>query len=193
MQARQLRRARGSHRSFDRPRPYLPSTGPAYVRPFLLRVSSTGPAYVWCGAYVFPRQGSALLTSYAWYPALHRQAPPMSGARGAWPYLLCVVLCFAYLDRPRLCAVTGLCVVTCLTSTAPGFASTPPALLCFAWPGLALPLLRHPPALLTFDSPWLCFDTPRGCFACFACFAYVLTCFLHILRAVTLVVYMRKR
>ena len=200
MQARQLRRARGSHRSFDRPRPYLPSTAPSYERPFLLRVSSTGPAYVWCGVvwcgavltcgdlpYLLcvvpgltstdpgeptdpstdPPMCSALLMCGD-LPYLDRPRP-MSGAR---PYCLCVVLCFAYLDRPRLCAVTGLSsYVRCLAllRQAPAYVQCPG---CFALPGLALPhfdspcfaYLRHPPGVL--------------CFAllCLLCLLYVLTC-----------------
>ena len=203
MQARQLRRARESHRSFDRPRPYLPSTGlgyfastdPSYERPFLLRVSSTGPAYVWCFASTGPGE-----------PQILRQAPPMSGARGARPYCLRAVLCFAstgpgVLRQPPLTSYAWCFAL--LTSTAPGLTFDSPrgALLCPALPHfdsprlcalLCLALLRHPPALLLMRGALLCLawpgltSTPPGgalpgltscvfCLLCFACFACLLT------------------
>ena len=169
MQARQLRRARGSHRSFDRPRPYLPSTGPGVRYPALLTFDrprgatdpSTGP-----GLCVVP--GVPGLTSYAWYSALPSTPPLMCSARGA---LLCLraVLCFA--------------------STGPGVLRQPPGVLtCLC---LALPHFDTPPLCFASTAPGLTFDTPRGallcfastppggallaCFAllCFACFAYV--------------------
>ena len=171
----------------------LPSTGPG-----LCAVPGL-TAYVRCFTFDRPRLRAVPgLTSYAWYPALLRQTPLcfastgpgltstpplMCSARGA--YVRCgAVRCFAYFDRARG-ASTGPAYLLC-------------ALRCFAY----------------FDSPWLCFDSPRLCLPSTApayvlcsalpstppggallallCFA-LLTCFLHILRAVTLVVYMRKR
>ena len=167
MQARQLRRARGSHRSFDRPRPYLPSTGPlmsglssyvfprqaplmcgavlrqapSYVR--CLALPSTGPAYVWCGAYV---RCSAL--------------PLM---RGAVPGLTAYVRCFTSTDPayvrypalPLMCSARGvlLCLRAVLCFDRARGASTAPAYLLCALRCSALlrqppALLRHPPALL---------------------------------------------
>ena len=126
-------------------------------------------------------------------------------ARGAstGPGFASYVWCFAYFDSPR----------GALLCLAWPYLRHPPGCLR-ALPGLTS--LRHPPALLLMRGAYvLCFDSPRlcallcfallcfastppggallACFALLALLAYVLTCFLHILRAVTLVVYMRKR
>ena len=105
----------------------------------------------------------------------------MCSARGA---LLCLraVLCFAstgpgVLRQPPLTSYV-LCGAL-LTFDSPRLCFDSPGVLCFAWPGLALPYLRQPPALLR--QPLLCFaSTPPGgallCFACFVLLAYVLTC-----------------
>ena len=176
MQARQLRRARGEPQILRQAPGALLRQTPSYERPFLLRVSSTGPAYVWCGAYVFPRQAPGspqILRQASGSPQILRHPPPMSGARGAWPYCLCVVLCFAYLDRPRLCALLTRGAVRCgaLPSTGPGVrcltfdrargASTAPAYLlcalrCFAYFDSPRGAYVLCPALPHFDSPRLC-------------------------------------
>ena len=94
------------------------------------------------------------LTAYAWYPALHRQAPLMCSARGA---LLCLraVLCFA--------------------STGPGVLRQAPLTSHVRCGAL---LTSTAPALPHFDTPRGCFARPyflRALLAllCFACFAYV--------------------
>ena len=148
-----------------------------------------------CGAYVFPRQAPGS-------PQILRQAPPMSG-----DLPMCGDL--PYFDRPRLCAVPGLTSYAWYPASLrhPRLCAVP-GVLCFAYVRCSA-LLRQGPGC--FDRPRLCLPStapayvlcsaylrhPPGvlCFACFACFALLalLTCFLHILRAVTLVVYMRKR
>ena len=184
-------------------------TRPYLDRPRGATDPSTPPAYVWCPALLL--MCGALL-------CLPRQPPLTCGTR---PYLLCAVpgvLCFAYercgallrqgpgrFDSPRLPLMCFACSALlrqppALLRQPPGCLRALPGVFCFAY-------LRHPPALLCLAWPYLTSTPPRGCFAwpyvlcpgCFASFclrallAYVLTCFLHILRAVTLVVYMRKR
>ena len=182
MQARQLRRARGSHRSFDRPWPYLPSTDPSYERPYLLRVSSTGPSY----------ERPYLLRAVPYL----RQARPMCGVvrclrvsstglgeptdPSTGPaYERCLALPLMCGDRPGLCAVPG--VLTCgavRCGAVPGvlcFALlTCGALLCFDRARGA----STPPGLTSYAGCFallcpgvLCPALLLACFACFACFA----------------------
>ena len=202
---------RGTRPYIDRPRgavPYLRQARPMCGVVRCLRVSSTGLGltYLLCvvpglTSYVFPRQAPGS-------PQILRQAPPMSGARGAWPYLLCVVQCPALLlmcgalprqaplmcgDRPYL-----LCVVPGFTFDTPAYVQCPG---CFALL-MSGALLRHPrfallcfdrargastgPAYLLcalrcfayFDSPWPCLRQPPLCFASTPPGGALLACFV---------------